>query len=127
MEVKYCLKLSSRGSGLDDVCGGMASLRLLEFVFVAIRSRLCMMCNWVILCNASVLPKHVVRFSISFAVFLKIATQSEYGLSQWVVDTHTSRKHSCTTRRPYVHVFGRHALRCAVCYRQTAALLRQFL
>jgi hypothetical protein len=31
MEVKHCLTLRSRGNGLDDVCGGMASLRLLEF------------------------------------------------------------------------------------------------
>jgi len=31
MEVKHCLTLSSRGTGLDDVCTGMASLRLLEF------------------------------------------------------------------------------------------------
>jgi len=31
MEVKHYLTLSSRGTGLDDVCGGMASLRLFEF------------------------------------------------------------------------------------------------
>jgi len=30
MEVKHCLT-SSRGTGLDDVCTGMDSLRLLEF------------------------------------------------------------------------------------------------
>jgi len=27
MEVKHCLTVISRGTGLDDVCGGMASLR----------------------------------------------------------------------------------------------------
>lgn len=128
MEVKHYVTLSSRGTGLDDVCGRMASLRLFEFCLCGYPKALVR--TWCAVGWYCSTQAHCRNMSLDSAYLslcswrLQLRVSMGYRNGCWTLIHHVSTaiKHDAP-----MFTCWRDVLRCTVCNGQIAALLRQFL